>query len=106
MIALMGTKSLMSWVKEFYDTLIPFSDKSQLKILGEKDSFEYKIIGAKAYWLGKLFLSLDIPRLNRKWDILRQYIKDIDEGKTSKRMLFQVNKLKPSQEILNEFNLQ
>jgi len=108
MIGLMGTKELMTWVKQIFDSMSPLCSRtpSHLKSVSEKNSFEYKVSGVKAYWIGKLFLTLDIPRLDRKWDNLRHFISIVEGRKThSKRMITNLNKIKPSDDVLKEFGI-
>lgn len=108
MIAIMGTHALMTWVKSIFDAIVPANSKNgqHLKSVSDKDSYEYKITGTKAYWLGKLLLSLDIPRLDRKWDKLRSFIYYIEnEPDRSTRRKSDLKKLKPSDDILRQFGL-
>lgn len=106
MIGVMGTHALMTWIKSVFDTIIPEGKPTNLKSVSEKDSYEYKVTGTKAYWLAKLLLSLDIPRLDRKWDKMREFIRFIEtEPDRSTRRKSDLKKLKPSDNILHEFGL-
>ena len=105
-IAIMGTKELIEWVKNTFDRLVPNSNAAQLQPTESENIYDYKVSSFKSYWLAKLFLSLDIPRLDRKWDILREWVTLVENGDClSERGLRALIDKKPSDDILTEFGL-
>lgn len=73
-INVMGTKELMNWVKKIFDILTPGNNKSQLVKTDSPNIYVYSIRGARAIFIGKLFLQLPIHRMERKWGKARDYI--------------------------------
>lgn len=72
-----GSPSVLEWMKDIFDKITPFDTKS--KIIKRKKSYSYTITGRRAYFIGKMFLTLDIPRLDRKWDKLRNFIANVED---------------------------
>jgi hypothetical protein len=104
-LGITGTSDLLRWVKSTFETLIPETDDKQLPENGSPNSTDYCQWGATFYWLSKLFLALDIPRLDRKWDFAKEYIAIVEKGGISAKMKFQIDKKRPRPEILQEFGL-
>jgi len=105
-ITLMGTKALMDWVKSVFDEIVPNCNASQLLPTVSDGIYVYKIVGAKAYWIAKLCLALDILRLERKWKNVRELI-DVTENQkdVSKKMRYALIHTCPSDDVLREFGL-
>lgn len=72
-ISVMGTQELMTWVKKTFDYITPGEDEAQVKT-NTSNNYTYSVKGMRAYVMAKVFLSLDILRLDRKWDLARNYI--------------------------------
>lgn len=105
-LAVMGTRELMEWIKATLDALVPNSSFSNLKPEGKSgNSFSYKITGAKAYWVSKMMLSLDVLRLDRKWDMMRELIRGIEQDVVPAKIRFRLIQMCPSEETLREFGL-
>lgn len=77
-INVMGTEDMMRWVKAIFDSLTPLSTEANLLKTSTTGIYSYKISGIRAYLIGKLMLKLDIIRLDRKWDKVREYINTIE----------------------------
>lgn len=73
-ISVMGTKELMTWVKRVFDFLTPGQIGGQIKPTSSPNGAVYTVRGTRAYLIAKIFLSLDILRLERKWAAAREYI--------------------------------
>ncbi len=86
MIGGMGTRELMEWIKTVFDYLTPGITKTALGLNESKNVCSYHLSSARAHLIGNLFLSLDIPRLNRKWDNVRAYSQYLDSGQGSKKL--------------------
>ncbi len=104
-LGIMGTTEQMQWILDTFQGLLSNSEPKKLMENGSPNNREFNMVGANFYWLSKLFLSLDIPRLDRKWDIAREFINLIETGQVSQNMLTSVWKRRPSDEILLEFGL-
>lgn len=73
-ISVMGTKELMTWVKKVFDYITPGQTRADIKLTESPNGAVFTIRGVRAYLLARIFLSLDILRLDRKWDAAREYI--------------------------------
>ncbi len=73
-ISVMGTKELMTWVKRVFDYITPGQTGGQIKPTSSPNGAVYTVRGTRAYLLAKVFLSLDILRLERKWQAAREYM--------------------------------
>ncbi len=104
-ICVMGTKEMMEWTKAMFDLYVPHSDGAALQPNESSNIYDYGIGGAKVYWLAKLFWALDIPRLTRKWDKLKDLIGKVEGGMCSPRFRRAVARCHPSDEILAAFGL-
>lgn len=104
-ISLMGTKELMGWVKATFDRLIPGSNKALLQATESENIYVYRVSGVKSYWLGKMFLALDVPRLERKWGKLRELIARVESGSAFPRFKTVVIRDCPSDTTLATFGL-
>lgn len=104
-IAVMGSKELMEWFKYHLDRLVPNSDGANLKETESENIFEYKISGVKAYWVSKLCLSLEIPRIDRKWNLMKELVQNI-ESNGDQRLSVPLLSKKPKDEILKEFGIE
>ncbi len=80
-IDLLGTFEFLSFFKNKFDILIPYPIDSQVRQERRGSNiFTYRISGSKAFILAKMVLCLNIPRLDRKWDIARNYINLIENS--------------------------
>jgi hypothetical protein len=104
-IAVMGTKEMMEWTKAVFDRLTPYLITAKLQPTESDNIYDYKVSGVKAFWLAKLFLTLDIPRLDRKWDKMRRLIAEVEAGTPSQRFLTTMVNGRPSDTILTQFGL-
>lgn len=104
-IGIMGTKELMKWIMETYKFTVPNSEIKTIKETDSQNIGALNYINADVYWLGKIFLSLNIPRLERKWSKIREWIDRVETENISQRMKTEINKRIPSQEILDLFNI-
>ncbi len=104
-IALIGTRAMLEWTKSIFDACVPNASNAQLQDTESEDIYDYKVTGTKAYWLAKIFLSLDIPRLDRKWDKLRRMISLIEGPTISKRLRTNLISCCPPDDTLNLFGL-
>ena len=100
-----GTRELLEWIRATINNLIPNMAKKQLSDNKSPNCRDYCLWGATFYWLAKLFLSLDIPRLNRKWDIAREFVERVESGRISTKMKNQIAKKRPTDATLIEFGL-
>lgn len=78
-ISVMGTKELMTWVKRVFDYITPGQTQADIKSTSSPNGAVYTVRGTRAYLLSKVFLSLDILRLERKWQAAREYGKLLEE---------------------------
>lgn len=104
-IGIMGTLELMTWVKNTFDYLVPLGSNCQLTHESNKNTYSYKVSGVKVYWLAKIFLSLDIIRMHRKWNLLKEYIDKVEKGDLTSNAKNKLIKVKPSQETLDLFEI-
>ncbi len=104
-ISVMGTKEMMQWIKDIFDRLAPQCGHSKLEETNSENIYVYKISGVKVYWLSKMFLSMDIPRLERKWSKVRSLIEKVETGTASQRFKTGVVRACPSAETLALFGL-
>ena len=104
-IGFMGTTELISWIKQTLDSLVPSNKENKFKSTDSANVVEYKIMNARAYWLGKMFLSLDINRLDRKWDKIKEWISKVESGQISKKQRTYITNITPRKEILDLFNI-
>ena len=108
-IAIIGTQMMLDWMKAVFDQYVPtINPRGGLALLQSTEStgiYDYKVSGVKVYWLTKLFLSLDIPRLERKWSKLRRLTEAVESGRVSQRFSAAVAAAKPSDEVLTQFGL-
>ncbi len=86
LIQFLGTPMLLNWFKEKFDSLIPTNTRSQVTKRKDANLYYYYAVGTKAYLLSKMILSLDIPRLERKWGIAREYINLVENTDISVEM--------------------
>lgn len=100
-----GTKDLLEWVQSTFNSLVPNMDAKKLSDNKSPNCRDYCVWGATFYWLAKMFLSLDIPRLDRKWDLARMFIERVEAGNVSARMLTQIEKKRPTDAVLAEFGI-
>lgn len=77
-ISVMGTKELMTWVKKIFDYITPGENEAQVNN-NTSNNHTCSVKGMRAYVIAKVFLSLDILRLDRKWDLAREYITLLDQ---------------------------
>lgn len=86
-ISVMGTKELMEWVKWVFDQITPGQTRSAIKPTSSPNGAVYTVRGTRAYVIAKVLLSLDILRLDRKWQNARDYIVLLEsDGGTSGKM--------------------
>lgn len=104
-IGVMGTKEMMEWTKVIFDRLVPGAHAAELQPTESENIYDYKVSGVMAYWLAKIFLSLDVPRLDRKWDKLRRLVKRVETGVVSQKFQATVVKCCPSVDTLARFGL-
>ena len=93
-ISLLGTYDFLSWVKRWIDKILPVYQRSQVRLerLGSK-IYNYVVSGAEAYIFSKMILSLDILRMDRKWDKAREYIQIFESQQLSQDMEIKLRKL-------------
>lgn len=72
-VHVMGTKEVMEWVKMVFNFLTPDHTRNKLSKTSSPNVYVYGVNGARAYVIWKIFMSLDIHRLNRKWDVMLPY---------------------------------
>ncbi len=104
-IGMMGTLEMMTWIKGVFNKLVPLGSNCKFTKEGAKNSYAYCVSGVKVYWLAKMFLSLDILRMDRKWDVLREYVAKVEAGELTTRAKNKIVKVRPSQEILDIFSI-
>ena len=100
-----GTKDLLEWVQSTFNSLVPNMDAKKLSDNKSPNCRDYCVWGATFYWLAKMFLSLDIPRLERKWDLARMFVSRVEAGNVSTKMLTQIKKKRPTDAVLAEFGI-
>lgn len=100
-----GTKDLLEWVQSTFNSLVPNMDAKKLSDNKSPNCRDYCVWGATFYWLAKMFLSLDIPRLERKWDLARMFVARVEDGRISTKMLTQIEKKRPTDAVLAEFGI-
>ena len=83
-LSVMGTKELMTWVKQVFDHLTPGYTKSNLYSTSSQNIYVYSIHGVRAYLIWKLFMALDIHRLTRKWSKFEPYHQAVMQDGLSK----------------------
>lgn len=93
-ISLLGTYEFLSWVKEWLNKIFPTYQRTQVKLerVGSK-IYQYSISGAEAYIFSKMVLSLNILRMDRKWDKARKYIQIFESQELSGDMKIKLSKL-------------
>lgn len=80
-ISVMGTKEVMQWVKNIFDFIVPATGRgSDLQADSSDNIYTYTVTGARCYILWKIFMSLDILRMSRKWDKFREWDQQISSG--------------------------
>ncbi len=104
-IGVMGTTEMMTWVKVTFDRLVGGTDRAALQPTESTNICDYKVSGVKVYWLAKLFLSLDVPRLERKWVKLRRFIERVENGDVTQRLKGGIRAACPSEDTLIRFGL-
>lgn len=73
-IRIIGNEELLIWIKNLFDKMCPSLKKKYCDIKQDKkERFYYLIAGSRAKYLIKKMLSLNIPKLNRKWDCYLNY---------------------------------
>lgn len=81
-----GTKELVEWAIKIYKNIFPnFKIKSVKR--KSPNIFTLKINGCQSYILSKMILSMNLPRLERKWKIAEEFINTTENGLMSKDML-------------------
>ena len=90
----MGTEKLMVWIKENFDKLTPTNKKAKVYKSKYANVHYYLVTGIRAYIIIKMMLSLDILRLDRKWNLAREYIGLIENNNNlSVEMLCKLNRM-------------
>ncbi len=100
-----GTKDLLEWVQTTFCSLIPNMNARKLMDRNSPNCRDYCIWGSAFYWLSKMFLSLDIPRLDRKWDLSRMFVDKVGRGDISTRMKTEIALRRPTDAVLAEFGI-
>lgn len=90
-IGIIGTTELLQWIKETFDYLTPYDNVRSIVKTRYKNICTYAISGIRAYLISKCILSLDIPRLNRKWNNARNFIQRIENEPLSDVMINKIN---------------
>jgi len=104
-ISLGGKETMLTWVKAHFDQWAPESDAAIVRFKEADSTFNYSVGGAKVYWLAKIFLSLDIIRLERKWSKLRRYVEMVESANVSPIALSALRETHPLPEIAATFGL-
>lgn len=93
-ISFLGTETYLNWVKSWCDKITPLDTKSCVHRKSRKSKiFKYSINGIRAYIFAKMVLAFNIPRLNRKWDIAKEYINEVESIKISNKMRTKLNRM-------------
>ena len=93
-ISLLGTYEFLSWVKDWINKIFPVFQRTQVKQERKGSKIHtYSISGAEAYIFSKMILSLDILRMDRKWDKAREYIQIFESHTLSEDMKIKLRKL-------------
>lgn len=93
-ISLLGTYDFLTWIKGWLDKIMPAFQSSEVRLerSGSK-IYNYVISGAQAYIFSKMVLSLDILRMDRKWNKAREYIKIFESQQLNQDMEIKLRKL-------------
>jgi len=88
-IDLLGTLDFLSFFKTSIKDIAPSKTNINLERKGSK-IYSFRTSGVSAYLLAKVMLCLDVPRLDRKWDVARNYIKSVESTPQHHRFIFQL----------------
>jgi DNA-binding CsgD family transcriptional regulator len=69
-VSITGTEMLLSWIKNLFDAWYPSEKLANIRPYKRKKSWEYRIKGRRAEAVLQDLSTLDIPKLERKWNIL------------------------------------
>lgn len=74
-LSIVGTYEILSYIKEYFDVLVPSKTKHNPKVRYRKDRTKnnhctYKVTGFRAYKILNLLKSRNTPELKRKWGVL------------------------------------
>lgn len=97
-ISVMGAKELMEWTKTIFDAITPANTGNRVKSTKSKDIRCITLRGMRAYQIAKTFLALDIPRLDRKWDKAREFIRLVDSNPLTVKMKRMIGASAPDSE--------
>ena len=101
-LSVMGTKELMTWVKQVFDYLTPGYTRSNLYATSSKNIYVYSIHGVRAYLIWKMFMALDIHRLSRKWSKFEPYHQLVLRDGFTKRSAYSFERCQMSPTIIED----
>lgn len=107
-LSIMGNLDFINWVRNVFDGIsINIDDgRADLKFEGSGSIYSFKISGTKLYWIAKMFFTLDIIRLDRKWDKMKKLINLVESSHDipKKRRTWLI-KMCPSDDVMSQFGL-
>jgi hypothetical protein len=75
---LIGTYEVISWAKNIFDELAPFSKKANPRKTGSV--YQYSIASKKALHVLSALDQIDVPKLERKWSKIKKYKESKNEA--------------------------
>jgi len=72
-IAIYGTQAILKWVQTYFDKWSPITNykRSEVCFVPQHNLYAYRIGATRAINMGKKLMQPDLPRLERKWNVLR-----------------------------------
>ena len=74
-IVLYGTRLVLEWMKSYVDTWTTKSNYKKAEVNQiQKHLHSYKVCGKRAKEVGKILSSIKVPKLNRKWQPMIEFL--------------------------------
>ena len=71
-ITIYGTQALLLWIQRHFDRWVPARNRkaSEVHKRPSAELYSYRVTAGRAKAIGRLLMSVDVPSLTRKWDVL------------------------------------
>jgi hypothetical protein len=71
-ITVYGTLALLQWIRQYFDLWVPAHGRKPAAVHKRPtgELYSYRVTAGRANAIGHILLSVDVPRLARKWNII------------------------------------
>lgn len=76
-LCLIGTEAVLTWVKNIFDQIAPFSKDAKVRKIKNSNAYEYHIASKKALYVLNVLKDLTVPKMKRKWKVVDYYNEQI-----------------------------